>query len=292
MIAFLPKTGSQSGRVGGVYIKSYPQLPIAADRSILVPEAKSNVPELDLSARAALVKDAESGVIIYEKHSAEILPIASLTKLMTAIVVWKNLAPEALVPIQDEDVAVPLPHANLALGEEYRARDLLKAMLISSANDAAMALGRATFGSMSEFVIEMNREAWRLGMWSTSFTNPVGFDDPQHYSDADDLAKLVNEFLAYPDLVKIVAVREDVILPASSRKTHRLVSTNKLLGSYQNVVGLKTGFTTESLGNLIILVDPHLAHRGKYYSIILGSPDREAESIKLLDWVKDYFIWK
>ncbi|KKW29424.1 MAG: hypothetical protein A3K06_02210 [Candidatus Doudnabacteria bacterium RIFCSPHIGHO2_01_52_17] len=285
------------GRVGGATIASSftQQLPIAPDR--VVPKAPTPLAdELDvsiagLSARAILVKDPVSGYVLFEKGVQTQLPIASLTKLMTAMVVNRRISSDEIVQVEAEDVQTPTYRADLVPGEQIRVGDLLKAMLISSANDAALALARHGGGSVEAFVAEMNQEAARLGMGDTNFQNPVGFDHPAHFSTAADMSLLVSEFLRYPELVNIVGTKQDVVYSVDARRAHELVTTNQLMMLYDEVVGLKTGYTAEAKGNLIILVDQPSRSGLEYFSIILGSDNREAETEAIMNWARKSFQW-
>lgn len=297
--AFLGLTdpSEPSGRVGGASIASTAaqQLPLAPDRVTPRPP----VPLADgldlsisgLSARAILVKDPVSGYVLFEKKVQETLPIASLTKLMTAMVVNRRVQSEELVEISWEDTQTTAYRVELVPGEKISVGNLLKAMLISSANDAALALARHAGGSVEVFVTEMNKEAERLGMEHTSFENPVGFDAPNHYSTAADLSLLVEEFLRYPELLEIVSTKSETVYSADRHVRHSLLTTNRLMMEYPQIVGLKTGYTAEAKGNLIILSDDP-GHPGyEYFSIVLGSDNREAETSVIMNWVLNSFRW-
>lgn len=276
-------------QVGGAFAegRNPAQFPLAKDqeKGLLVP--KNEFAKPILSARSALVKGLGDGEILYEKNPDLSLPIASVTKLMTAMVVEKLAPLDEIVEITPADLDTEAYRANLVSGERIRVRELLKAMLISSANDATLALARGTAGSIEQFVREMNKEASSLGMSSTAFTNPVGFDDAGHYSTAADLSLLVEEFLLHPELLEVVRQKEVEISSVDGLYRHQLRTTNKLILKHGEVVGLKTGYTSEAKGNLIILVDG--LH--PYYSIILGSPNREAETEKLMNWIGESFRW-
>ncbi len=289
--------GGLSGQVSGLAVEGEvsAQLPLAAESDRpFPPEKTSNFSELVLIARSALVRDRYSGLVLYEKDPEAVLPIASLTKLMTAVVVHKHLSPQEILEITPLDVKTELYRAGLVPGERIRVAELLEAMLIASANDATLALARHLGGTVEGFVALMNQEAAALGMTRTAFTNPVGFDDPGHHSTAADLGLLVKEFLSHPDLLGIASTKETIIRSVDSRYSHKLATTNKLLLKYDEVRGLKTGYTAEAKGNLIILVDVTAeASEGvaEYYSIILGSNDREAETEQIMSWVRDNFQW-
>lgn len=294
-LAQFPPSGGFVGQVGGLTVNSTEDFPVVPDLHVVkTPVAKGIPTELELSARAVLVKDLHSGAILYEKNFREVFPIASLTKLMTAVLVVERLPIRKTVEIAEADVDT-LPYTvNLVAGEKLPVFDLLSAMLINSANDATLALAREALGSVPEFVEAMNMKAQSLGMEKTKFTNPIGFDDPGNYATAEDLAILVKEFLSYPILSEIVSRKTAVISSVDGQYQHELRTTNRLLETYPEVAGIKTGYTTDAIGNLIILVkSPETSglELGPYYSIILGSPERESETEKIMQWVKENFAW-
>ncbi|MBI4050264.1 MAG: D-alanyl-D-alanine carboxypeptidase [Candidatus Doudnabacteria bacterium] len=274
-------------RIEGAFIENTSLLPLAANKGRKEPMSLA-AGEPAISAEAVLVKDRESQKILFEKNPTETVPVASLAKLMTAITVARRVEFDDTVQIQPEDVRVSPDRAGLVPGERITVRNLLKAMLISSANDAAMALANYSSGGIANFVETMNAEAGRLDMRDTKFANPVGFDDENQRSSARDLAKLVEEFLNYPELVAISGIRETAITSVDGQYRHRLSTTNRLLLEHPEIVGLKTGYTTEARGNLIILVN----EPSPWYSILLGSNDREGESEKIFNWVKGNFVWR
>ena len=288
-----------SSRVAGITTASarepfldFPLVPDTKLVSMPVPRNTLRAPEI--SARAALVRDASSGVTLLEKNAEEKLPIASLTKLMTALVVVENLSLDDEVEIKNSDLAAVPYRINIPAGEKVTVRGLLTAMLVSSANDAALALSRAVFGNTPDFVEAMNARARELRMTSTSFSNPVGFDSANHYSTASDLARLVEEFMDHTELLDIVKMKSAVVTSVSGRQKVKIYTTNKLMAERGDVIGLKTGFTAEAKGSLIILVNQKhdSSPETAYYSIILGSDDREDETTMLMKWVEENFIWK
>lgn len=287
LVALYPSFSRLQSRVAGSFVENFSALPVAANRVVSVPEPQ-DPPELNLQGAAVLVRDLHSGAVIYEKNARERLPIASLTKLMTAVVAAERLSFDGYLAVSAADLNVPEQRAGLLNGEEIRVGDLFSAMLVGSANDAAMALARAAGGTVSDFVAAMNSRATALGMADTAFTNPVGLDAPGHYSTAEDLGKLVEEFLRHPELATLAAQREAVFMDRAGRHSHRLATTNKLMLTDSHVIGLKTGYTTEARGNLILLTDEPQV----FYSILLGSDNREQESARILSWVRGNFVWK
>lgn len=292
-------TGLPSGTVAGALeteeanLEQTVEFPLAQSLPTPpLPIAQNLAPVPKVTAAAVLIKDIETGMVMYEKQPEARLPIASLTKLMTALVVMDYGNPDDEVEISPTDLAVSTYRVDFTPGEKLTVRDLLIAMLVSSANDAALTLSRYASGSTENFVKDMNDKAVALGMNDTSFTNPVGFDDPKHFSTASDLALLVDEFLHHPTLLKMVEMKTAEIASVSGKETRLLATTNQLLRERPEIHGLKTGYTAEAKGGLILLVDKGgEATSPKYYMIILGSSDREREANLLLDWVDKEFVW-
>ena len=287
-LAILLPSLSTPGQVGGAYVDTDQQLILAPDKAILIPKRAETVADPELSARAVVVKDINSDLLLFEKNRRAVLPIASLTKLLTAVMVRDRTELDEVVEILEEDVDVVPFTTGLRPGELVLVEDLLRAMLIASANDAALALARISEED-GGFVSEMNRFAKKWEMDSSSFMNPVGFDDPNHYSTATDLIVLVDKFLEDPTLREIVSNTETVIRVKKSGREMILRSTNKLLGSDERIKGIKTGFTTAARGSMVVLVeDPE----HPYYVIVLGSQNREQEVEMIIEWVERAYEWK
>ncbi|MDP3740962.1 MAG: serine hydrolase [bacterium] len=276
-----------SGNAGGIASHGRLQFPIAPQQTYPFPQLRGEeFASPQVSARAVLVKDVRSGRVLFAKNESERLPIASLTKLLTALVVTARVSLEEMVEIESVDINVAAFKTNLNVSEKVLVKDLLAAMLVASANDAAMALARHSAGSVEDFVRFMNKEARRLKMVDTNFKNPVGFDDPDHFSTAQDLALLVEEFMTHSKLMRIVGQKEAVFYSLDNSRKHSLASTNKLLGKPQ-VLGIKTGYTNEAKGNIIILME-----QPRYYFVVLGSANREADANALINWVEENFQWE
>jgi len=252
------------------------------------PEMAVNLSAPILTAKAALAFDLDSGTILYSKNLDENLPIASLTKLMTALVVVKQKNLDDIVTVPWQAQGVPGSTIGLIRGERIRVRDLLSAMLIPSSNDAALALAYSITTDEGKFAELMNNEAKRLGLHSTNFSNPVGWDLGENYSNTLDLIKIVREFLKHPVLSEMVSVKETAIMSEDRKWVHQLRSTNRLLMEDPNVIGIKTGFTSKALGNLIILTKNQ---SNRIVTIVLGSDAREEDSQKLLDWAVRAYRW-
>ncbi len=241
-----------------------------------------------LTAKAALAFDLNSGTILYSKNFDEKLPIASLTKLMTALVVLSRADLNQSVIITKADQTTVGSTIGLAIGEEIRIRDLLKALLIPSANDAALTLANHVGGSFPVFADEMNQHAGKLGLTSTHFANPVGWDSDENYSTTLDLIKITQEVLKHKELSDIIATKQTIIGSVDGRFTHQLTTTNQLMLENPEIIGVKTGFTSKALGNLVIL-DNH--ENQKVLTVVLGSQNREDDTRQLLDWLFTVYKW-
>jgi len=252
------------------------------------PEMAISLPSPDLTAKSALALDLDSKTILYSKNLDYKLPIASLTKLMTAIVVSKYADPNSVVTIKKKETNVVGASIGLTEGEQITVGSLLQSLLISSSNDSALALGDFVGGNIQAFALKMNQEAESLGLNNTHFANPVGWDSDENFSDALDLTKIVQEFLKYDSLRNIVKIKETKISSVDGKYTHELLTTNKLLLENPEVEGIKTGFTSKALGNLIIMINHN---NNRIVTIVLGSENREDDSQKLIDWLLQVYKW-
>jgi D-alanyl-D-alanine carboxypeptidase (penicillin-binding protein 5/6) len=245
--------------------------------------AEAAVDPPDSSARAVLVATG-AGEVLYERNAERKLPMASITKLMTAIIVLERKRPGDLMTVRETAAAVGESSVHLRVGEKLTVRDLLAAALIQSANDAAVALAAGTAGDVSEFVGLMNVKAQRLGLTHTHFVRPDGLDIPGHYSSARDVLKLARVAMKKPLVRRLVAMRSAAIAGGRS-----LFSWNDLLGRYPGLIGVKTGHT-DAAGWCEVAA----ARRDglTIYTVVLGSPSRaqrNADLARLLAWGQDFF---
>lgn len=196
------------------------------------------------SAAAAVLMDGESGRILYAHNPDQPMPIASITKIMTALVALERCDPATEYTVTAEDMAEG-SSMYLKAGEKLTLEALLYGLMLPSGNDAALAVARCVSGSVEDFVAAMNAKAKALGMTNTSFANPSGLDDPAHFSTARDMAVLTRAALAREDFRAIVSTRS---LTVGERT---LVNHNKLLGWYEGCMGVKTGYTTTAGRTLV-----------------------------------------
>lgn len=191
-----------------------------------------------LSAKSAILMDAESGRILYAYQAEEERPIASTTKLMTALVALESTPDlETVIKVQPEWTTAGGSSMYLRAGEELTLRELLYGLMLSSGNDAALAVAGGCAGDVETFVEWMNRRARDLGMEHTHFSNPNGLEDEGNYSTARDMARLAQVCLANEKLREIVSTKTITVGERS------LVNHNKLLWRYEGCIGLKTGYT-------------------------------------------------
>lgn len=207
-----------------------------------------------VQARAALLKDMASGEILFEKAANRRLPPASLTKIMSALVVLDGRDLFETVTVTPEAAGQPPSKMGIVEGEQYRLLDLLAAMLISSANDACLAVAMHVAGSEEHFAMLMNAKAAELQLNDTHFVNACGFDDPRHYSSAQDLARLTEAALADPTFALIVRIAELEITRLDQQRQIMLHNTNYLLIN-EEVTGVKTGYTSRAGRCLIVTAE-------------------------------------
>ena len=241
----------------------------------------ATVPPAGVSAASVIVYDVDSGRELMEKAGRLPVSPASLAKLMTALLVIEQDRLSEPVTVQREDL-IGGAVMGLRAGEELRVEELLRGLLIPSGNDAAMALARHHSGYVDEFVHNMNRRAGELGMHGTQFRNPNGFDAEGQRSSAQDLLKLVTLLWEYPLFREIVGTAETTV------GNHQLRTTNRLLGSYPGVNGVKTGTTLESGQSLIIGMEQN-GHQ--LFAVILGSVDRYHDMRAVLQAVQGNYSW-
>ena len=206
-------------------------------------EEETEVSALGVSAASAIVIEAESGQVVYQKDATTRRPMASTTKIMTALIAIEKADLSAVVTIPKEAIGVEGSSVYLTLGEKMTMEDLLYALMLASANDAATAIAVLVSGSVEAFAEEMNRKAKELGLEDTSFDNPHGLDSENHYTTAYDLARLTAYALKNPTFRTIVSTQKTTIPFRSEEGRRYLQNHNRLLRSYEGCIGVKTGYT-------------------------------------------------
>lgn len=233
--------------------------------------------------RAALSVNFETGEVYYAHNTQTKLPIASLTKIMTAIVALdhSNLEEKLTVPATALDIPEDSSVMGVSVGESYTVGDLLYGLLLPSGNDAANAIAEGLAHSKEDYVYWMNRRARSLGLHNTRFANPSGLDDPDNFSTAFDLAVLAHYAIThYPPLEEIVASRQYEIPYTHEHKYLFWGNFNDLMLVYEGVDGIKPG-NTEKAGSCLIATATR--DDRKVMTVVLGATYRNAAAIKLLD---------
>ena len=263
-----------------------------------------SVEEPPIEAKAALILMVDSlesselnqDKILYQKNIGEVLPIASLTKLMTASIILENMDLEQVATVSQKAVSAYGEMGNLSVGEKISVKNLLYALLLESSNDAAVALAEnfnsgtapASAGTASEFVSLMNQKAKELGLKNTAFTDPTGFETT-NISTALNLAKLVKHTLKQPLIYEILRTPSIDLASADGLINHHFTNTNQLLSRLPNIVGGKTGYTEEANSCMILVTK---SPKGDYLiSIVLGAQDKFQETEKLVRWAEEAYLW-
>jgi len=255
-----------------------------------LPQRNWSVSALELNAEAALAISDDGERIYYNKNINEKRAIASLTKLMTAIIVLENYNLDEIIKIPAEAVRREGSRGDLRPSEEITIRALLNVMLIDSSNDAAIALAIKN----PDFVSLMNKKAAELNLKNTHFTNPDGVDESNNYSTALDVAKIFGYLIdRYPEISEILKTKNMVVYSADGKIAHRLENTNALLGEVSEIKAGKTGYTDKAGGTLALLISGlNFGDKNNIITIILGSSDRFGESEKIINWLRAAYIWE
>ena len=217
-----------------------------ASQSQIVAADGRSLPWRKVPAHSILLKELNSGRVLYEHEPGKRLSPASLTKIMSALVILEQGRLDDQVTVSRNAARAHKTHLRLKAGQVFRLEDLLKAMLIVSANDACLAAVEHVGGDEDQFVTLMNTKAAALGLADTHFSNACGFDGIDHYSTAEDLAQMSLIALQQPIFRDLVREERSVIVPVNGYRSYVLHNTNRLLGSIPGVEGVKTGFTSKA----------------------------------------------
>ncbi len=257
---------------------------LALPAGFLPPTAINSAPDPEppeLTAEAWILYDADSGVVIASQDAETERPMASVTKIMTAIVVVENAELDDLVRVSASAAATGEAEIGLVRGERWSVADLLAAVMVRSGNDAAVALAEHVGGSVEGFAALMNAKAAELGLEHTQFVNPHGLDAEGHYTSAADLVVMAEVALQDPFLARLARTSRITFKPDPSGVSRVANNTNRLLGIYPGVAGLKTGFTNDA-GRVLVSV---LERKGQtLIGVVMGSEDHFDDSRRLLDY--------
>jgi D-alanyl-D-alanine carboxypeptidase len=259
------------------------------------PLSKDKINELNIESNnflSVFIKDGKE-IILSEKKADEVIAIASLTKLMTAIIVLENYNLDDLIQISASAIATYGDAGNLQIGEIMTIRDLLYITLIESSNDGAEALAEKM--GVSTFVYKMNEKATSLGMNNTWFINPSGLDEENLYnfSTVNDLKKMVVYILENHSLIAEILSLPEKELTSHSGISRTIRNTNVLLEESDAYLWGKTGYTNRANGCLILILNNFSINNNQGYviNIIAGADDKFGEARKLEQWLKESFIW-
>ena len=236
-----------------------------------------------IKARAAMVLDLDTGSDLYQLDPHVRLAPASLTKVVTALVTLDLMGLDQTVTVPASINLLPWDSTRMGLrpGEGVTVRELLYGLFLNSGNDAAITLAEAVT-SRPVFVARMNAKAAALGMTDTHFANPIGLDDPAHYTSAADLAKAAYELRSrYPQVAAMAATLRMTLAATAMHHAYNLYNLNELIRTYPGATGLKTGWTGHAGGCLIATAIRDGRH---IMAVILGSPRVFEEAATLLDY--------
>jgi len=281
----------------------------ASDNPEYQPIRNDEVPDLAIPrAHAFVVVDADSGKILAGSHETDKRQIASLTKMMTAILVMEKIDDlEAPIEIGEEEVYIEgtkigCPRSGycisprLKIGENISAKNLLQAMLINSANDAATALGRHISGSQEEFADLMNKKAQRMELTDTHFCTPSGLEpdgrESECFSSAADIAHIAAYSMRYDEIWRMFGYPNNCeITSCDGQVSHTLLNTDVAIDSIPNAMGAKTGFTPAA-GYSLLLGASDSTHLHRVVVVVLDDPYRWQDIRTAIDWTFQAYSWE
>ena len=256
---------------------------------ISIPLVKAEETEdLAPNAKSAIMIEASTGEILFQKNKDEKLAPASMTKMMSMLLIMEeiengNLKWNEMITTSEKASSMGGSQILLETGEKMSVKDLFKGIAVASGNDAVVALSEAIAGTEDEFVKRMNQRAKELGLQDTNFKNPHGLDTANHYSSAYDMSLIAKELVKHEKVLEFTSIYEDYLREGQKNKVW-LVNTNKLVRFYDGLDGLKTGYTKEA-GYCLTST----AKRGdtRFITVVMGEPDtktRNSETTSMLDY--------
>ena len=255
----------------------------------LIPFNIVSANELATNASSVIVLEPTTGEIIYERNSHERRHPASMTKIMTMLLVVESIEKGLIswtdiVTVSENASSMGGSQILLETNEQMSVEDLFKGVAVASGNDAAVALAEKIAGTEEMFVEMMNKRAKELGLSDTNFKNPHGLDDANHYSSAYDMAIMAKELVSHKKVLEFTSIYEDYLRKGTD-KAFWLVNTNKLVRFYKGVDGLKTGYTSEA--GFCITATANINDM-RIITVVMGEPDsktRNADVSSVFDYV-------
>lgn len=240
------------------------------------------------NAKSAILMEASTGEVIFEKNSHEKLHPASMTKMMSMLLILENIEKgvinwDDIVTVSSNASSMGGSQILLETNEQMSVSDLFKGIAVASGNDAVVAMAEKIAGTEEEFVNMMNKRANELGLTDTNFKNCHGLDDANHYSSASDMAKIAMELVKHEKLFEYTSIYEDYLREGTDRKFW-LVNTNKLVRFYSGADGLKTGYTGEAG---FCLTATAKRNGMRIIAVVMGEPDsktRTSDVSSMLDY--------
>lgn len=236
------------------------------------------------SAKAAILINADTGEVIYEQNAKEKLPMASTTKIMTALLLCEKGEMEKQITVTAEMVRVEGTSMGLMAGDKVSHKSLLYGMLLASGNDAANVTAYALGGTVDGFVKMMNQKAEELGLYNTHFETPSGLDGDEHYTTAEDLARLARVCLENELFAEAAASKSATLEYGNPPYRRTLTNHNKLLKTFEGAIGVKTGFTKKS-GRCLVSAAERDGKR--VIAVTLNDPNDWADHTALLNYGLD-----
>ena len=257
--------------------------------TLLIPNfVKAEELDLATNAKSAIMLEASTGEIIFDKNSHERFAPASMTKIMSMLLIIEAIESNVIgwedtVTISENASSMGGSQILLETGEKMSVNDLFKGIAVASGNDAVVAMAEYIAGTTSAFVKMMNDRAKELGLKDTNFKNPHGLDETNHYSSAYDMAMIAKELVKHEKVLEFTSIYEDYLRKGTDREIW-LVNTNKLVRFYDHLDGLKTGYTVEAG---YCLTATAKKNNMRVIAVVMGEPDsktRNSEVTSMLDY--------
>ena len=259
-------------------------LPIQAEET----QTNTETTSLANNAKSAIMIEASTGEILFEKNSHEKLHPASMTKMMSMLLILENIENgnlkwDEMITVSENASSMGGSQILLETGEQMSVEDLFKGIAVASGNDAVVALAERIAGTKEEFVNLMNQKAKELGLEDTNFKNPHGLDDANHYSSSYDMSLIAKELVKHEKVLEYSSIYEDYLRKGTDKEIW-LVNTNKLVKFYEGVDGLKTGYTKEAGYCLTATAEKNGM---RIITVVMGEPDsktRNSETVEMLNY--------
>ncbi|HML37431.1 MAG TPA: D-alanyl-D-alanine carboxypeptidase family protein [Bacillota bacterium] len=257
-------------------------VPVYGEPAAGGPESQQSapLPIPDISAQTAILVEANSGEVLYEKNADEKAYPASITKIMTALLAVENGDLDKKVKVSKNAAGVEGSSIYLEVGEKIPLRDLVYGLMLRSGNDAAVAIAEAIGGSKNNFVMMMNKKARELGAYNTHFANPNGLHDPDHYTTARDMALISMAAMKNPEFKKVAGTKT-WIANRGEGKYNYFYNKNKVVYQYEGGNGIKIGYTKVAGRTLVASSE---RNGMELICVVMNAPDWFNDTYRLMDY--------